>query len=89
MESVAHLVLSGSCLGYLPTHYAARWVEQGLLRQLGGAALSYRATLSLVSRPVQPDEALNALLEDLHANHLIAERPAPDSWQTACRLKTG
>ena len=39
MESVAHLVLSGSCLGYLPTHYAARWVEQGLLRQLGGAAL--------------------------------------------------
>ena len=62
MESVAHLVLSGSCLGYLPTHYAARWVEQGLLRQLGGAALSYRATLSLVSRPVQPDEAL---LEDL------------------------
>ncbi|WP_148877369.1 LysR family transcriptional regulator [Serratia marcescens] len=65
MESVAHLVLSGACLGYLPTHYAARWVEQGLLRQLGGAALSYRATLSLVSRPVQPDEALNALLEDL------------------------
>ncbi|OKP53323.1 LysR family transcriptional regulator [Serratia marcescens] len=65
MESVAHLVLSGTCLGYLPTHYAARWVEQGLLRQLGGAALSYRAVLSLVSRPVEPDEALNALLEDL------------------------
>lgn len=60
MESVAHLVLSGTCLGYLPTHYAARWVEQGLLRQLGGAALSYRAVLSLVSRPVEPDEALNA-----------------------------
>lgn len=77
MESVAHLVLSGSCLGYLPTHYAARWVEQGLLRQLGGAALSYRATLSLVSRPVQPDEALNALLEDLTpiTSSLRGQRP--------------
>jgi hypothetical protein len=48
-------------------------VEQGLLRQLGGTALSYRATLSLVSRPVQPDEALNALLEDLAR----AARPSP------------
>lgn len=77
MESVAHLVLSGSCLGYLPTHYAARWVEQGLLRQLGGAALSYRATLSTVSRPVQPDEALNALLEDLTpiTSSLRGQRP--------------
>ncbi|MBI6183744.1 LysR family transcriptional regulator, partial [Serratia proteamaculans] len=39
MEGVAHLVLSGEYLGYLPTHYAARWVEQGALKQLGGQAL--------------------------------------------------
>ncbi len=54
MESVAHLVLSGTCLGYLPTHYATRWVEQGLLRQLGGTALSYRATLSWSAAPSSP-----------------------------------
>ena len=49
----------------------------GLLRQLGGAALSYRATLSPVSRPVQPDEALNALLEDLTpiTSSLRGQRP--------------
>jgi DNA-binding transcriptional LysR family regulator len=65
MEGVAHLVLSGEYLGYLPTHYAARWVEQGVLKQLGGQALSYQAVLSLVSRPGLPKEALSALLEDL------------------------
>jgi DNA-binding transcriptional LysR family regulator len=65
MEGVAHLVLSGEYLGYLPTHYAARWVEQGVLKQLGGQALSYQAALSLVSRPGLPKEALSALLEDL------------------------
>ncbi|CAI0929354.1 CysJI operon transcriptional activator [Serratia liquefaciens] len=65
MEGVAHLVLSGEYLGYLPTHYAARWVEQGALRQLGGQALSYQATLSLVTRPGAPKEALLALIEDL------------------------
>jgi DNA-binding transcriptional LysR family regulator len=65
MEGIAHLVLSGEYLGYLPTHYAARWVEQGALRQLGGQALSYQATLSLVTRPGAPKEALLALIEDL------------------------
>jgi DNA-binding transcriptional LysR family regulator len=65
MEGVAHLVLSGEYLGYLPTHYAARWVEQGALKQLGGQALSYQAALSLVTRPGLPKEALSALLEDL------------------------
>lgn len=65
MEGVAHLVLSGEYLGYLPTHYAARWVEQGVLKQLGGQALSYQAALSLVTRPGLPKEALSALLEDL------------------------
>jgi DNA-binding transcriptional LysR family regulator len=65
MESIAHLVLSGEYLGYLPTHYAARWVEQGLLRELGGQALSYQATLCLVTRPTHHKEALTALLEDL------------------------
>ncbi|HEY2454665.1 MAG TPA: LysR family transcriptional regulator [Scandinavium sp.] len=64
MESVAHLILSGEYLGYLPTHYAARWVEQGELRQLGGDALSYQATLFLVTRQQPTEESLMALLAD-------------------------
>jgi DNA-binding transcriptional LysR family regulator len=77
MESVAHLVLSGGYLGYLPTHYAARWVEQGLLKQLGGQALSYQAALSLVCRPAPHNEALAALLEDLLRARDISGAVAP------------
>ncbi|MGW1441952.1 LysR family transcriptional regulator [Serratia rhizosphaerae] len=65
MESVVHLILSGAYVGYLPTHYAARWVERGELRQLGGPPLSYQATLSLATRPQPTEDALTALLEDL------------------------
>lgn len=64
MESVVHLILSGEYLGYLPTHYAARWVEQGALRRLGGEALSYNAMLYVVTRPHPEEESLLALLED-------------------------
>jgi DNA-binding transcriptional LysR family regulator len=77
MESVAHLVLSGEYLGYLPTHYAARWVEQGVLKQLGGQALSYQAELNLVTRPGQPKEALTALLEDLNQLAREAQKTNP------------
>lgn len=77
MEGVAHLVLSGEYLGYLPTHYAARWVEQGVLKQLGGHALSYQAALNLVIRPGQPKEALAALLEDLSQLAREAQRTNP------------
>ncbi len=31
MEALASLILSGHFIGYLPQHYAARWVEQGLM----------------------------------------------------------
>lgn len=65
MESVAHLILSGEYLGYLPRHYAAHWVDQGLLRELSGQSLSYQAALTLVTRPTPPKKALAALLEDL------------------------
>ncbi|MFK3841181.1 LysR family transcriptional regulator [Serratia sp. NPDC087055] len=81
MEGVAHLILSGEYLGYLPTHYAARWVEQGVLKQLGGQALSYQAALSLVTRHEPPKEALLALMEDL-------DRLAPRS-QTKSPVEAG
>jgi DNA-binding transcriptional LysR family regulator len=34
MEAQAMFILSGNFLGYLPDHYAQRWVEQDLLRPL-------------------------------------------------------
>jgi DNA-binding transcriptional LysR family regulator len=34
IEGIARLILSGSFLGFLPTHYAEAWVAQGRLRPL-------------------------------------------------------
>lgn len=65
MESVAHLILSGKYLGYLPTHFATRWVEQGVMKQLGDQSLTYQAQLSLVTHPARQKKSLTALLEDL------------------------
>lgn len=34
MEGLAHFILSGKCLGFLPEDYASYWVERGEMRQL-------------------------------------------------------
>ncbi len=34
MEGLAHFVLSGRCVGFLPAHYAQYWVDRGEMRPL-------------------------------------------------------
>lgn len=70
MEAVLHAVRAGTHLGYLPTHYAERWVEQGEMRALLPDSLGYGITHSLVVRD-EPghNEALQALVEDLCLEH--------------------
>ena len=34
VEACAILLLSGGYVGYLPEHYASRWIESGTLREL-------------------------------------------------------
>jgi LysR substrate binding domain. len=46
MEAVAMLVLSGHHLGYLPGHFAAPFVKQGLLAALNPAQMRYRGGVS-------------------------------------------
>lgn len=72
MEALAHAVRAGTHLGYLPTHYAQRWVEQGSLRPLLAERLGYGIGHSLVVRnePAH-NQALQALVEDLCAVHGI------------------
>lgn len=70
MEAVLHAVRAGTHLGYLPTHYAQRWVEQGEMRALLPETLGYGITHSLVVRD-EPghNEALLALVADLRQEH--------------------
>ncbi|MBM3106834.1 MULTISPECIES: LysR family transcriptional regulator [Pseudomonas] len=50
MEAIALLLFSGSYIGYLPTHYAQTWVEQGRLRPILADRLSYISAFHCITR---------------------------------------
>ncbi|SFB24375.1 DNA-binding transcriptional regulator, LysR family [Collimonas sp. OK607] len=70
MEAVAVLILSGQHLGFLPQHFAAPLVQQGLLAALNPAQFSYEVTLHMVARRQSSrGEVLQAFQDDLVAVH--------------------
>lgn len=70
MEAVAMLVLSGHHLGYLPEHFAAPFVEQGLLAALNPALMRYRVAFHMVTRARrQRTEIVEAFLDEMKAAH--------------------
>ncbi len=50
-EGVATLVLSGAFLGFLPDHYAARFVEQGQMRVVAPGRFTYACGFEAIVRP--------------------------------------
>ncbi|MCU1735424.1 MULTISPECIES: LysR family transcriptional regulator [unclassified Pseudomonas] len=70
MEAVAHAVLAGTHLGYLPTHYAQIWIERGRMRALQPERLRYEVVHSMITYTGRPrSEAARAFIEDLLAVH--------------------
>lgn len=71
MEAAAVLLLSGRHLGYLPEHYAAPYVEAGLLAPLNSEQMHYNVTFHMASRK-RPylDDISRAFVEDLRQVHL-------------------
>jgi DNA-binding transcriptional LysR family regulator len=51
MEGLAHLVLSGRFVSFLPRHYAARWVERGEMKPLRPDLLSFKIALCIAHFP--------------------------------------
>ncbi|NHQ84011.1 LysR family transcriptional regulator [Chromobacterium vaccinii] len=49
-EGIAFLILTGRYIGYLPEHFAASWVTQGLMRPLLPTVCHYDAPLALAVR---------------------------------------
>ena len=77
MEAIATLILSGRYVGYLPTHYAAPWVERRLMRSLLPTRLAYQSLFEVITRKgVERTPALDAFLDDLRAAHAAAGAPA-------------
>ncbi|NWL77291.1 LysR family transcriptional regulator [Pseudomonas taiwanensis] len=68
MEAIATLIASGTCIGYLPTHYADIWVARAMLRPIAPQRLAYRAAFHCITRQGQtPTNALARLLQALDA----------------------
>lgn len=64
MEAISTLVLTGQYLGYLPSHYAQQWQQQGLLRALQPALFSYSSTFSIITRQGKTPDLASQLLQD-------------------------
>lgn len=62
VEGAATLILSGQYLGFLPNHYAQRWVETGQMRLLLADQLHFSIPFALISRL---DSANNILINTL------------------------
>jgi DNA-binding transcriptional LysR family regulator len=62
VEGVATLILSGQYLGFLPDHYAQRWVDAGQMRLLLVDQLHFKIPFALISRL---DSANNVLINTL------------------------
>ncbi|WP_256596862.1 MULTISPECIES: LysR substrate-binding domain-containing protein [unclassified Pseudomonas] len=63
-EGIAFLILTGSNIGFLPDHFAAGWVEKGLMKLLAPQRLYFDAPLAVVtSKSRRPSLILDHFLE--------------------------
>jgi DNA-binding transcriptional LysR family regulator len=69
-EAVAHLVLSGKYLGYLPEHYAEGFVNKGVMRPLLPDVFQYVCDFSAIVRhSPPPNRVVQTLLDSLVVAH--------------------
>ena len=66
-EGIAHLILSGQFIGYLPEHYANEWVNKGLLKAILPEQYCYQIPLMLITaKNLSPSPLAQALIEELY-----------------------
>jgi DNA-binding transcriptional LysR family regulator len=49
-EGVAFLIMTGCFIGYLPTHYAAQWVQQGTMKALCADYFHYSTDYAVIHK---------------------------------------
>ncbi|MCG6656913.1 LysR family transcriptional regulator [Halomonas campisalis] len=65
-EGIAFLILSGRYLGYLPTHFAERWIREGRMRALSPERWRYCTHYSAITRKgAPPNLVLESYQEEL------------------------
>lgn len=50
IEGIAHLILTGKFIGYLPEHFAKTWVRDGKMCSVGGGVFDQPSEIKLVTR---------------------------------------
>lgn len=63
MESIALLILSGKYIGYLPGHFAQRWIRRGEMRCLGKNTLAYSDRFYLLYRKREKNRSVRVLFD--------------------------
>ncbi|MFT4823594.1 MAG: DNA-binding transcriptional LysR family regulator [Halioglobus sp.] len=72
-EAVAHLVLSGRYVGYLPTHYAEHFLAPGTLQRLMPQEFAYTCQFSAIVRhSPPPNRVVQTLLDALIETHVTS-----------------
>lgn len=69
-EGIAHLILSGAFIGYLPEHYANDWVNKGLFKAILPHQYSYQIPVMLItSKNTSLSPLALALIDEIKAAH--------------------
>ncbi|MDP6413186.1 MAG: hypothetical protein QF352_11370 [Arenicellales bacterium] len=63
MESTALLILSGKYIGYLPDHFAQRWVDNGLMRAICAETYTFEDLFYLGYRGQETNRAAHRFVE--------------------------
>ncbi|MCF2909532.1 LysR family transcriptional regulator [Pseudoalteromonas sp. DL2-H2.2] len=69
-EGIAHLILSGEFIGYLPEHYASYWVDKGIFRAIQPEKYAYQIPVMLItSKSNSASPLAEALIEEIKRVH--------------------
>ena len=78
IEAQAILILSGAYIGFLPIHYAARWVVRGEMHQICPEQLgSHWPFCAITRRAAAPPTILQVFMIDLMESYRMVQRAAP------------
>ncbi|WP_439815082.1 LysR family transcriptional regulator [Zavarzinia sp. CC-PAN008] len=83
MEALAHLLLSGAFIGFLPEHYAQHWVEEGVMRPIRPDRYRFNSVIELATPTAgKANPIVETFCADLRAeNGRMAQHPAPAQLQ--------
>ena len=71
-EGIAHLILSGKFIGYLPEHYASYWVDKGLFKAIWPQKYHYQIPVMLITAKSHANTPLaQAMIKQIKRSHAV------------------